>query len=73
MCVLVWTTMFLSIAAGVLTKAIYFYLLFFILSATIIVMILKRRHEDPKCLEIICVLNIAVNLGTTLTYLLAYM
>jgi 1,4-dihydroxy-2-naphthoate octaprenyltransferase len=73
MSVLAWITMFLSIAAGVPIKAIYFYMPVLILSAAIIIMMLIRKHKDPKSLEILCGLNIAVNLGTTLTYILAYM
>jgi 1,4-dihydroxy-2-naphthoate octaprenyltransferase len=65
--------MFLSVAAGVPGKAVYFYLPILILAAGIIVMILLRKHEDQKILEILCGLNIAVNLGTTTTYILAYM
>jgi 1,4-dihydroxy-2-naphthoate octaprenyltransferase len=65
--------MFLSVAAGVPGKAIYFYLPILIISAGIIVMILLRKHRDQKVLEILCGLNIAVNLGTTTTYILAYM
>ena len=71
--VLAWIIMFLSIAAGVPAKAIYFYLPVLILSASIVIMMLKRKHENPKFLEILCGLNIAVNLGTTLAYIFAYM
>jgi len=65
--------MILSITAGIPIKAIYFYLPVLILSATIAVMMVKKKFEDPKILEIMCGLNIAVNLGTTMTYIFAYM
>lgn len=71
--VLALMAMFLSVAAGVPGKAVYFYLPILILAAGIIVMIVLRKHEDQKILEILCGLNIAVNLGTTTTYILAYM
>jgi 1,4-dihydroxy-2-naphthoate octaprenyltransferase len=35
-------------------------------------MMLRGKYEDPKKLEILCGLNIAVNLGTSLSYILAY-
>jgi 1,4-dihydroxy-2-naphthoate octaprenyltransferase len=71
--VLAWIAMFLSIAAGIPGKAVYFYLPVLILSAGIVVMILLQKHRDQKILEVLCGLNIAVNLGTTMTYILAYM
>lgn len=71
--VLAWIAMFLSIAAGIPNKAIYFYLPILILSAGIIVMIILRKHRNQKTLEVLCGLNIAVNLSTTTTYILAYM
>ena len=71
--VLAWITMFLSITAGIPGKAVYFYLPVLIISAGIIVMIVLQKHKDQKFLEILCGLNIAVNLGTTTTYILAYM
>ena len=70
---LAWITMILSITAGIPIKAIYFYLPVLILSAAIAVMMVKKKFEDPKILEIMCGLNIAVNLGTTMTYIFAYM
>jgi hypothetical protein len=33
---------------------------------------LKNRHEDARWLKILCGLNIAVNLGTSLAFILAY-
>jgi 1,4-dihydroxy-2-naphthoate octaprenyltransferase len=57
---------------GIPFKVIYFYLPILIISLFIIVMILRGRHEDKKMMEILCALNIAVNLGTSLAYILAY-
>lgn len=53
-------------------KVVYFYLPFLIISLYLVVMMLRGRHEDKKTLEILCGLNIAVNLGTSLSYILAY-
>ena len=36
------------------------------------VFMLTVSHEDGKKMEILCGLNIAVNLGTSLSYILAY-
>jgi len=71
--VLAWIAMFLSVAAGIPGKAVFFYLPVLILSASIITMILLKKHRNQKILEILCGLNIAVNLSTTTTYILAYM
>jgi 1,4-dihydroxy-2-naphthoate octaprenyltransferase len=57
---------------GIPFKVIYFYLPFFIISLYIIAMIMQKKHEDGKKLEILCGLNIAVNLGTSLAYILVY-
>ena len=65
-------TMFISPLWGIPFKVVYFYLPFFIISLYIIAMIMQKKHEDGKKLEILCGLNIAVNLGTSLSYILAY-
>lgn len=65
-------TMFISPLWGIPFKVVYFYLPFFIISLYIIAMIMQKKHEDGKMLEILCGLNIAVNLGTSLSYIMAY-
>jgi 1,4-dihydroxy-2-naphthoate octaprenyltransferase len=65
-------TMFISPLWGIPFKVVYFYLPFFIISLYIIAMIMQKKHEDGKALEILCGLNIAVNLGTSLSFILAY-
>ena len=57
---------------GIPFKVVYFYLPVLIISLFIVLMILRGKHEDRKMLEILCGLNIAVNLGTSLSYILAY-
>jgi len=65
-------TMLTSIFFGVPFKVIYCYLPFLIISLLIITMTLQGKHENSKTLEILCGLNIAVNLGTSLSFILAY-
>ena len=65
-------SMFISPLWGIPFKVVYFYLPFFIISVYIIAMMPGRKHYDGKKLEILCGLNIAVNLGTSLAYILAY-
>ena len=53
-------------------KVIYYYLPVLVISLFIIVMMLRGKYEDKKILEKLCGLNIAVNLGTSLAYILVY-
>jgi 1,4-dihydroxy-2-naphthoate octaprenyltransferase len=57
---------------GIPFKVVYFYLPILIISLFIVVMMLRGKYEDKKMLEMLCALNIAVNLGTSLAYILAY-
>lgn len=57
---------------GIPFKVVYFYLPILIISLFIIVMMLRGKCEDKKMMEILCALNITVNLGTTLAFILAY-
>lgn len=65
-------SMFASVFFGVPSAAIYFYLPFSAVSLFIIFAVLRGRHEEPKAMELLCGLNIAVNLGTSLSFTLAY-
>ncbi len=64
--------MIISPILGIPYRAIYYYLPILVISLFIVVMMLRGKYEDPKKLEILCGLNIAVNLGTSLSYILAY-
>lgn len=64
--------MLTSVFLGVPFKAIYCYLPFLIISLLIITMALQGKHKNSKTLETLCGLNIAVNLGTSLSFILAY-
>ncbi len=66
-------TMLLSPLWGIPLQAIYFYLPFLIISLFIIIMMLRAKYENHKILEILCGLNIAVNLGTSLAYIMVYL
>ncbi len=66
-------TMLTSVFFGVPFKVLYFYLPFLIISLSIIAVALRKKHEDGKTLEILCGLNIAVNLGISLSFILAYL
>lgn len=68
-----WIAMILSVYAGVPTKALIVYAPVFGLSAFIVAAMLKAKHNNPKFLEILCGLNIVVNLGTTMAYLYAFL
>ena len=65
-------TMLASPFWGIPFKVVYFYLPILIISLFIIFMMMRGKYEDKKMMEILCALNIAVNLGTTLAYILAY-
>lgn len=57
---------------GIPFKVTYFYLPFVAVALFIVYQILKNRHEDARRLELLCGLNIAVNVGTSLAFILAY-
>jgi 1,4-dihydroxy-2-naphthoate octaprenyltransferase len=69
--ILAWIAMFFTIVSGISAKALYLYIPIMIISAFVVVMMLKEKYEDNKTLEILCGLNIFINLGTTASYLLA--
>ncbi|HON59318.1 MAG TPA: prenyltransferase [Smithella sp.] len=58
---------------GIPARVIYFYLPVLMMSLGIVWMMLRDRHQDKDFLEKLCALNIAVNLGTSLAYILAYL
>jgi 1,4-dihydroxy-2-naphthoate octaprenyltransferase len=65
-------TMLASPVFGVPLKIIYFYLPFAAIALFIVYQMLTNRHEDAKRLEILCGLNIVVNVGTSLAFMLAF-
>jgi 1,4-dihydroxy-2-naphthoate octaprenyltransferase len=67
-----WLIMFLTVIFLVPLKALYLYIPIVILSSFIIIMMSKKKYEDMKILAILAGLNIVVNLGTTASYILAF-
>ncbi|HPS58796.1 MAG TPA: prenyltransferase [Spirochaetota bacterium] len=64
--------MLVSPAFGIPFKVVYFYLPFTVIALFILYQVLKNRHDEARWLEILCGLNIAVSLGTSLAFILAY-
>jgi 1,4-dihydroxy-2-naphthoate octaprenyltransferase len=71
--VLSWSCMYSSLRTDIPRKALYLYLPVMALSAWISLMVARRKYENPLFLELLCGLNIAVNLGTTVAYILAFL
>jgi 1,4-dihydroxy-2-naphthoate polyprenyltransferase len=71
--ILSWFCMYFSTDAGIPRKALYLYLPVVALSAGISLMMARGKYENPLLLELLCGLNIAVNLGTTVAYVLAFL
>ena len=63
--------MLISPRFGIPFKVVYFYLPFAAVALFIVYQILKNRHQDANRLERLCGLNIAVNAGTSLAFILA--
>lgn len=71
MTILGWASFLLSLEAGFPKRAILFYIPFFLIGLISIILMLKKCYLHRKTLEIICGLTIVVNLGTSLSYILA--
>ena len=71
--VLAFIATVLSLEAGVPLKALYLYVPVTIMSTFVIYMILTGKHENGSVLEVLCGLNIVVNIGTTASFLLAFL
>ncbi len=71
--ILSWFCMYSSLSVGIPRKALYIYLPVMFLSAGISLMLARKEYENPLVLEILCGLTIAVNLGTTPSYILAFL
>lgn len=65
-------TLALSPLFGVPAKVLLFFLPFAIIAGYVSREMLRSSYTEPSRLEILCGLNIAVNLGTSISYLLAY-
>jgi 1,4-dihydroxy-2-naphthoate octaprenyltransferase len=67
-----WVAMWLSVSQGVPSRALWFYLPILALSIVLVVLIVRGRWRDRGTLEWLCALTLAVNLGTTGVYIVAF-
>ncbi|MDD5712136.1 MAG: prenyltransferase [Smithellaceae bacterium] len=58
---------------GVPSRIVFFFVPVMALSIWINVMLIKRRYDDLQVLEVLCGLNIVVNLATTASFMLAFL
>jgi len=65
-------TMMLSPLFSVPAKVIFFYLPFLLIALYLVILMIRNRHQDARILERMCGLNIGVNIGTALAYILSY-
>jgi len=70
--ILSWVSVYFSLGTGIPRKALYLYLPVMGMSAAESFLMARRKYENPLLMEILSGLNIAVHLGTTLAYLLAF-
>lgn len=71
--VLAWLAMFTTITAGVSPRALWLFLPVVLLSLYIVISLIHGGYRHYRSLELLCGLNIAVNLGTTGAYILAFL
>ncbi len=67
-----WAGMALSLGAGAPLQVLWFYLPVLALSLILVVLIVQGRWRERVTLERLCGANLAVNLGATLAYILAF-
>jgi 1,4-dihydroxy-2-naphthoate octaprenyltransferase len=68
-----WLAMLLSVSRGVPVRAFWFYVPILALSLLLVALMLRGRWRDRETLERLCGANLLVNLGTTATYILAFL
>jgi 1,4-dihydroxy-2-naphthoate octaprenyltransferase len=66
------TAMLLSLVNGVPRSGLWFYLPILALSLILVGQVMRRRWQNRAVLERLCGANLAVNLGTTAAYVLAF-
>ncbi len=67
-----WVAVGLSVRRGVPARAGWFYLPVLTLSLVLVTQLLRGRWRDRPTLETMCGANLLVNLGTTASYILAF-
>lgn len=70
--VLAWLSIYISVKAGVPMTLFYICLPFILLSAFITFMMWQKSYTNLKTMEMLCGLNIAVNLGYTASYIFSF-
>lgn len=66
-----WISYFLSVRAGIPAQALLFFSPIFLLSLITTLQVLRGAYKDQKKLEGICAKTLVVNLGTTISFILA--
>lgn len=66
-----WLAMVMSVLAGVSGKVFHLYAPVLFISLLILFFVFRKWHRKPDTLEILCGMNIAVNLGTTGAFIYA--
>jgi 1,4-dihydroxy-2-naphthoate octaprenyltransferase len=66
-----WAAVWLSLRQGVPSRFLWLGLPVLLLSLWLVLAVLQGRWRDRAALERLCAANLAVNLGTTLSYILA--
>jgi 1,4-dihydroxy-2-naphthoate octaprenyltransferase len=68
-----WIGMALSVRYGVPRQALYFCAPVLVLSVVLIILVLRGRWREREVLERLCGANLLVNLGTTASYMAAFL
>ena len=63
---------FISVYQGVPAQGLWLYVPVIVVSLILIVMVVKGRWQNRQTLEKLCGMNILVNLGTTASYIIAF-
>jgi len=67
-----WIATWVSIGQGVPSRIGWFYAPILVLSLTLVVLVVRGHWRNPTVLERLCAATLAVNLGTTAAYILAF-
>jgi 1,4-dihydroxy-2-naphthoate octaprenyltransferase len=67
-----WVVMLVSLGHGVPLRALWLYAPIMMLSLCLVVLIMRGHWQDRATLEKLCAGSMAVNLGTTMSYILAF-
>lgn len=67
----VWMSFLLSVRAGIPPKALFFFTPIFLLSLITSLQVFRGEYRDQKKLEGICAKTLTINLGTTISFILA--